>query len=43
MEIISESLFKEKVRGENTGKVVDSVGNAILGGLGLDDPYRVEA
>ena len=28
---------------KNTGKVVDSVGNAILGGLGLDDPYRVEA
>ena len=28
---------------KNTGKVVDSVGNAILGGLGLDDPYRMEA
>ena len=28
---------------KTTGRVVDSVGNAILGGLGIDDPYRLEA
>ena len=28
---------------KTTGRVVDAVGNAVLGGLGLDDPYRLEA